>query len=172
MPLLYNQCGYLFRWVGAFPIREADHFILHSDMGITYPFHSPHFVWPCLLWPSSVIGHIPLWVHYWPVSMGIDIIPSALHMCSFQSLQPGSLYLWSSPVLSGCSGRCPWCKLQLPIFPPQGSFTGRSLGDCLTTFLLWCPLFITSDRGSLAWGGAGTPVLCMMAAHTHGNANL
>ena len=37
-----------------------------------------------------------------------------------------SCYLWSSPVLSGCSGRCPWQKLQLPIFPPQGSFTGRS----------------------------------------------
>ena len=41
-------------------------------------------------------------------------------------------------------------------FPPQGSFTGRLSGDCLTTFLLWCPLFFTSHRGSLAWGGAGT----------------
>ena len=41
MPLLNNQCGYLFRWVGAFCIREADYFILHSDTGVTYPFHSP-----------------------------------------------------------------------------------------------------------------------------------
>ena len=52
-----------------------------------------------------------------------------------------SHYLWSSPILSGSSSRCPWQKLQLPIFPPQRSFTGRSSGDCLTTFLLWCPLF-------------------------------
>ena len=83
-----------------------------------------------------------------------------------------SLYLWSSPILSGCSSRHPWYKLQLPIFPPQGSFTGRSFGDHLTIFLLCHPLFITSNRGSLAWGGAGTPVLHMMAAHTQGNANL
>ena len=47
-----------------------------------------------------------------------------------------SHYLWSSPIHSGCSSRCPWQKLQLPVFLPQGSFTGRSLGDCLTTFLL------------------------------------
>ena len=72
-----------------------------------------------------------------------------------------SCYLWSSPILSGCSSRHPWEKLQLPIFPPQGSFTGRSLGDHLTTFLLWCPLFLTSYGGSLVLGGAGTPVLCM-----------
>ena len=83
-----------------------------------------------------------------------------------------SLYLWSSPVLSGCSGRCPWYKVQLPIFPPQGSFTGTSFSDHLAIFLLWHPLFITSKRGSLAWGGAGTPVLCMTAAHTQGNVNL
>ena len=83
-----------------------------------------------------------------------------------------SLYLWSSPFLSGCSGRCPQSKLQLPVFPPQGSFTARSLGDCLAIFLLWCPLFITSWGGSLAWGGTGTPVLCMMVAHTQGNTNL
>ena len=64
-----------------------------------------------------------------------------------------SHYLWASPILSGCSGRHPWQKPQLPIFPPQGSFTGRSLGECLTTFLLWCPPSSTSYRGSLAWVG-------------------
>ena len=81
-------------------------------------------------------------------------------------------WVTSSPILSGHSSKCPWYKPQLPIFPPQGSFTGRSLGDCLTTFLLWHPLFSTSYRGSLVWGGAGTPVPCMTAAHTQGNANL
>ena len=57
-------------------------------------------------------------------------------------------------------------------FHPREGFTGRSLGDHLTIVLLWCPLSFTSCRGSLAWGGAGTPVPCIMAAHTQGNANL
>ena len=58
-------------------------------MGVTYLFHFPLFyVWPCLPWPSSVIGHIPHRVHYLPTSMGIDVIPSALHTCSYQGLQP------------------------------------------------------------------------------------
>ena len=83
-----------------------------------------------------------------------------------------SHFLWSSPILGGWSGRHPWEKPQLPIFPPQGSFTGRPLGDHFTTFLLWHPLFLTSYRGSLAWGGAGTPVLCMIAANTQGNTKL
>ena len=83
-----------------------------------------------------------------------------------------SHYLWSSAILSRHSSRCPWQKLQLPIFPPQGSFTDRLLSDCLTTFLLRHPPFFTSYRGSLAWGGAGIPVPCMTTAHTQGNANL
>ena len=83
-----------------------------------------------------------------------------------------SHYLRSSPVLSGCSSRHWWQKSQLPIFPPQGSSTGRSSGDHLTIFLLWCPLSFTSCRGSLAWNGTGTHVPCMMAAHTQGNTNL
>ena len=49
MPPLYRQQGSLFRWVGAFCIQEADYLGLLSDMGVTYPFHSSHFVWPCLL---------------------------------------------------------------------------------------------------------------------------
>ena len=107
---------------------------------------------------SSINGH----GHHSLCLMYIFLLRSAATSC----------YLWLSPVLSGCSSRCPWQKPQLPISPPQGSFTGRSLGDCLTTFLLWCPLFSTSYRGSLTWGGVGTPVLCMMVAHTQGNANL
>ena len=83
-----------------------------------------------------------------------------------------SLYLWSSPILSGCSGRHPQYMPQLPIFPPQGSITGRSSGDCLTIFLLWHLLFITSNRGSLAWVGDDISVPCMRAIHTQGNANL
>ena len=49
MPLLYNHGVGTSRWVGAFCIREADYFIFHSDTGVTYPFHSPHF---CLALPA------------------------------------------------------------------------------------------------------------------------
>ena len=169
---LYRWQGSLFMWVGAFHIRRADYLILLSDIRATYPFHSPHFIWPCLPWPSPMLGHIPLGVHYLPASTGRDVIPSALCIVFLLKCAAKSHYLWSSTILSGCSSRCPWEMPQLPIFPPQGSFTGRSLGDHLTTFLLCHPLFLTSYRGSLVWGGAGTPVPCMMAVHTQGNANL
>ena len=46
------------------------------------------FIWPCLPWPSSVSGSIPLQVHYLPASTGYRHCPSALHMCSFWGLQP------------------------------------------------------------------------------------
>ena len=46
------------------------------------------FVWPCLPWPSSISVCNCCGVHYLPTSMGIDIIPSTLHTCSFQGLQP------------------------------------------------------------------------------------
>ena len=142
MPPLYRWWGSFFRWVGAFHIREADDFVLLSNMGVTYPFHSPHFVWPCLPWPSSVIGCIPLGAHYPPASMGIDIIPSALNTCSFWSLQPNhitcGLHPSSVDALVDVHGR----SCNFPFFHPKGSFTCRSLGDHLTTFLLWCPLFL------------------------------
>ena len=56
--------------------------------------------------------------------------------------------------------------------PPQGSLTGRSLGDCTTIILLWCHLHFTSHGSRLAWGGAGTPVPCMTDAYTQGNTKL
>ena len=67
--------------VGTFHVKVA---------GVTYPFHSPHyfFIWPCLPWPSSVSGSIPLTVHYPPALMGYRHHPSALWMCPFQGLQP------------------------------------------------------------------------------------
>ena len=80
----------LFRWVGAFHIREVDYLVLLSDIGVTYPFHPPF----CLALPTMTQfcdwSHSS-WVHYPPASMGIDIIPSALCMCSFQGLQPSHI---------------------------------------------------------------------------------
>ena len=172
MPPLYRWQGSLFRWVGAFCIREADYIVLLSDTGVTYPFHSLPF---SLALPTMTQFHD--WSHSSWGSLSTSINGYRCHSLCLMYLfllrsAAKSHYLWSSPVLSGHSSRCPWQKLQLPIFLPQGSFAGRSLGDYLTTFLLWCPPFFTSYRGSLVWGGAGTPVPCMTAAHTQGNANV
>ena len=91
MPLLYNQWRYLFRWVGAFHIREVDYFILLSDTGVTYPFHSPHF---CLALPAMT--QFSDWLHSSLGSLSASINgyrhhPSALCTCSFQSLLPHHL---------------------------------------------------------------------------------
>ena len=159
-------------WVGAFCIRKADYLILLSNMVVTYSFHSSPLY---LALPTMTLFHD--WLHPSRGSLSASVNRYRHHpLCLTYVFLPKSAtkshYLWSSPILSGCSSRHPREKPQLPIFPPQGSFTGRSLGDHLTTFLLWHLLFLTSYRGSLAWGGSGTPVPCMMAAHTQGNTNL
>ena len=141
-------------------------------MGATYLFHSPYF---CFALPTMT--QFSDWSHSSWGSLSASING---HRCRSLCLMymfllrsaATSHYLWSLPILIGCSGRHPQQKPQLPVFPPQGSFTGRSSGDHLTTFLLWSPLSFTSYRGSLAWDGADTPVLCMTAAHAQGNANL
>ena len=147
--------------------------VLHPSLqhGGYLPISLPPFVW--LAYQTQFND----WLHSSSGSLSTSINGYRCHSLCLTyvfllKFTPKSLYLWSSPILGGHSSRCPQYKLQLPIFPLQGSFTGRSSGDCFTTFLLWCPLFIDSDRGSLAWGGAGTPVPCMTAAHTQGNANI
>ena len=141
MPPLYRQWGSLFRWVGAFCIWEADYLVLLSDMGVTYPFHSPHF---CLAFPTMT--QFCDWSHSSWGSLSTSVNGYRCHSLCLMYMfllrsAAKSDYLWSSPILCGCSSRHPWQKLQLPVFPPKGSFTGRSLGDHLTTFLLWHPLF-------------------------------
>ena len=118
-------------------------------MRVTYPFHSPHF---CLA--LHTVTQFCDWLHSSWGSLSASI--NGYRHCSLcltymflPRSKATSCYLWSSPILSGCSSRCPQQKLQLPVFPPQGSFTGRSLGDHLTTFLLWHPLPFTSYRDSL-----------------------
>ena len=138
---LYRQQRSLFRWVGAFHIREVDYTVVLSDMGVTYPFHFPPF---CLALPTMT--QFCDWLHSSWGSLSTSIneyrhLSLCLMYMFLQRSAATSHYLWSSPILSGCSSRYPWQELQLPVFPPQGSFTGRSSGDCLTTFLLWHPLF-------------------------------
>ena len=111
------------RWV------EADCFVSHSNMGVTYPFHSPLFAWPCLPWPSSVSGIIPLLDHYLPASMGIDIVPLPyIHVpsevCSQITLpvvfpHPQCTLQWMSMY-----------KPQLPVFPLMEALL---LGHWVTT---------------------------------------
>ena len=118
------------------------------------------------------MAQFPDWLHHLWGSLSASVNRHRCHSLYLMYMflpksAAKSHYLWSSPILSRHSGRHPQEKLQLPVFPPQGSFTGRSSGDHLTTFFLWHPLFFTSDRGSLVWG-----VPCMMAAHTQGNTNL
>ena len=166
-PPLYRWWGSLFWWVGAFCAREVDRHCHSSWHGGYLPISLPPFLFglaycdPVPWLVSFLLGFI-ICQHQWASTL--FLLP---YVCV-----PSSHYLRSSPVLSGCSSRCPQQKPQCPIFPPQRSFTGRSLGDCLTTFLLWHPLSFTSCRGSLAWERAGTPVPCMMAAHTQGNPNI
>ena len=171
-PPLYRWRGSLFGWVGAFCIREVDRCCHSSWHGDTYLFHSPLL---CLALPT--VTQFCEWSHSSWGSLSASINGHwCCSLCLTCMILPRfaatSHYLRSSPVLSGHSGRCPQQMLQLPVFPPQGSFTCRSLGDHLTIVLLWCPLSFTSCRGSLALGGTGTPVQCMMAAYTQGNANL
>ena len=172
-PPLYRQWGSLFWWVGAFCIREVGRCCHSSWHGGYLPVLLPPLL--CLALPTMT--QFCEWSHSSWGSLSASI---SGHWCHSFHLRyefllrsaTTSHYLRSSPVLSGHSGRCPWQKLQLPIFPPQESFTCRSSGDHLTIVLLWHPLPFTSYRGSLAWGGTGTPVPCMTAAHTQGNANL
>ena len=172
-PPLYRWRGSLCWWVEAFHIREVDR-CCHSSLHRGYlPVSLPPVL--CLALPT--VTQFYEWSHSSWGSLSTSINVHWCHsLCLMYVFLPRSAatshYLRSSPILSGCSGRHPWQKLQLPIFPPWAGFTSRSLGDNLTTFLLWCPLPFTSYRDSLAWGWAGTPVLCMMAAHTQGNTNL
>ena len=136
-----------------------------------------HFTPPCFCLALPTMTHFCDWLHSSWGSLSASINGHQCHsLCLMYMFLPRSAatlhYLWSSPILSRCSSRHLWQKPQLPIFPPQGSLTGRLSGDCLTTFLLWHLLSFTSYRGSLVWGGAGIPVPCMTAAHTQGNANL
>ena len=92
--------------------------------------------------------------------------PSALCMCSSRGAPPKHLTWGLHPSSVDAPVEVHNPSLQLPVFPPLGSFSGRSLGNRLTILLLWCYFCITSGGGSLARGGTGTPVPCMMGAHT------
>ena len=49
---------------------------------------------------------------------------------------------------------------------PQGSLSSLMLGVCQTIILLWHCLAVIPLGSSLDWGGAGTPVPCLVDTHT------
>ena len=118
-------------------------------MGVTYQFSLP---WFCLALPTMTQFHD--WLHS---SWGSLSTSANRYRCHSLCLTyvfllrsaATSHYLRSSPILGGCSSRCPWQKLQLPIFPPQEDL----LVGCWMTALPLSScgiLFFTSYRGSLA----------------------
>ena len=172
MPPLYRWWGSLFKWVGAFHVREVDYIVLLSDMGLLTHFTPAYFVWHCLLWPSSVIGHIPVGVHYLPASMGIDIIPSALCTCSFWGLQPNhvtcGLHPSSVDALVDIHGR----SCNFPFFNPREAL----LVGCQVTTLpfSFCGILFFPPLTQVVLHGVGLVHLppCMTPGHTQGNTKL
>ena len=88
MSPLYRWQASLFMWVAAFCIREADYFVFLSDMGLFTHFTPPILFGLAYHDPVPWLVTFPHGVHYLPASTGIDIVSSALCMCSFQGLQP------------------------------------------------------------------------------------
>ena len=64
-----------------------------------------------------------------------------------------SLYLWSSPILDGCSGRHPWYKPQLSIFHPREALL---VGHQVTALPLFsCGILFSSPQTEVVLCGVG-----------------
>ena len=126
-PPLYRQWGSLFWWVRAFCVREVDKHG-HSSWHRGYlPISLPLFLFGLaycdpVLWLVTFLLGFTIHQHQQASTCHSLCLTYIFLLRSAAT----SHYLWSSPILCGCSGRHPQQKLQLPIFPPQGSFTGRS----------------------------------------------
>ena len=117
------------------------------------PISLPPFYLACLLWPSSMIGSIPLGVHYPPASIGIDIIPSTLSMCSIQSLQPNhftcDLHQSSVDILVDVHGR----SHNFPFSHPREALL---VGHWVTTLpLSSCGILFSSPLTEVVFHGMG-----------------
>ena len=102
-PSLYRWQGSLFWWVGVFHVREVDRCSLW-------------FLLTCGVLPISLLPTVTQF-HEWSHSLLGSLSASINgHQCCslhhthvFLPRSPAtSHYLWSSPIFSGCSSRCPW----------------------------------------------------------------
>ena len=88
VPTLHNQCRYL--WVGRSILHQGSRpMALTSDIWITCPSHSPHFIYLAL----PAVTQFSEWQHSSSGSLSASINgyrhgPSALCMFSFRGLQP------------------------------------------------------------------------------------
>ena len=103
---------------------------------------------------------------------GYRHLPSALPMCSFQGPQPSHFTCGLHPSSVDALVDIHGPSHNFPFFHPREALlVGHwvtALPSCSCGILLSSPPY----GGSLAWGGAGTPVPCMMVVHTQGNSNL
>ena len=111
-------------------------------------------------------GHIGHWVHYAPASMGSNVGPSALCTSSFHSLQPHhvicGLHLSSVDAPVDVHGR----SCNFPFIHPREALLVSCQVTALPLFSCGAHFLPPPTEVSLAWDGAGTPVPCMMVAHT------
>ena len=121
-------------------------------MRVTYTFHSPSFY---MALPTMT--QFCDWLHpsLGSLSASINVYRCCSLYLTYMFLLKSaakSHYLWSSPILSGCSSRHPLRSHNLPFFHPREALL---VGCWVTTLpLSSCGvLFFTSYRGSLAWGG-------------------
>ena len=172
-PPLYRQWGSLFWWVGVFHIREVDrhcHSSWHEGyLPISLPlvlfglaYHDP------VLWVVAFIVGFTICQHQWALMS----FPPPYSTCSFWGLQPHhvtwGLHLSSVDVPVDVHSR----SHNFPFFHPREALLVGHWVTTLPLFSCGVHFHFTSYRGSLAWGGTGTPVPCMTVAHTQGNANL
>ena len=133
---------------------------------------------PCFIWLAlPAVTQFSEWKHSSFGSLSASINgyrhhPSALHMCSSRGLQPNHFTcgLHPSSVDAPVDVHGPSCNF--PFFHPREALL---VGCWVTTVpFFFCGILSSSPpkEGSLAWGGTGTPVPCMMVAHTQGNTNL
>ena len=172
VPTLHNRCRYLL--VSRSILHQGSRpMALHSNMWVTCPFHSPHFIYLAL----PAVTQFSEWQHSSSSSLSASIngyrcCPSAFTYIFLWRSATKSLYMWSSPILSGALVDIHDPSCNFPFFHPREAL----LVGCWVTTLpsLSCGVFFPSPpkEGSLAWDGTGTPVPCMMVAHTQGNPNL
>ena len=121
--------------------------------GLLTHFTPPIYVWPCQLWPSSMIGCIPLGVHYLPASMGIDVIPSALSTCSFWGLQPHHVTWGLHPPSLDAPVDIHSRSCNFPFFHPREALL---VGYWVTTLPLFsCGILFLSPLAEVVFHGVG-----------------
>ena len=152
MPLLYNWCRYL--WKGrSIPCQSGSLICLSLQHGSYLPISLPPFLFglACcnpVQWVVAFLFQSTIHQHQWVSTLSLCLMYVFLPRSAAKSL-----YLWSSPILSGCSSRCPQYKLQLPIFHPREAL----LVGCWVTTLpsFSCGVLLSSPPMEVVLHGVG-----------------